>query len=207
MKYLFGRTNNLKDSDIENASVSETVLDEKERIRKKYRRYFISNILVTLLAAIIILGVFFVLFPPTRKLKKSEYKVSCLNYYLPDYLYHSQICLTNHQPVTIYVSSEDDNSDPRTRDSRFVSFSGFYASVEDNYLRDNPYACVVTVTSDHPITYSDITPVIGENGEIIIEVNSVKSPLWGFEKKKLDENKKFYEEKYVFFCEADYIRK
>lgn len=195
-------------SDFENSSISTVFSDEKEIIKKvnqKNKRTSLLNSFVTVIAAIIIMIILVVVIAPNRNLKKDEYQITFDNYYMPDHVLiiddSWEVSPPKDKEQIIYVTSEDKNEQPSLDgDSQMVHINGFFAVVDNEYMDENPYACVVTITSDYPIASSDIIPVIGDNGEVIIEVKNVKSPLFG--NKSIEGQTSA---KYIFFCKADNI--
>lgn len=188
--------------------------DERDVIRKvnsKYRKQGIRNSIVSVIAGIIIFAVLFVVIAPTRKLSPDDYEVEFANYQLETnstvvHLLEELGGDIDMSRIIVALTDDDDDWDIGQMNATdgedvYVLDTGEYViAYKGSFTLSEPYACIVTITSDYPISSANVEADVDADGHWFINVDSVKTPILGDKNTALK-----CTTSYVLFCQADYV--
>ncbi|MCQ2533071.1 MAG: zf-HC2 domain-containing protein [Clostridia bacterium] len=180
-----------------------------KKVNQKYKMQGIRNNIVSVIATILILILLIVFIAPKRTLNVSEFEVEYTNYSLSEgIMFNGKRSVLkesiNIDNIVFPIASDEDTAAILDEDDDMVIN---YIKIEDHeiicsehFIEEEPYACIVTVKSEYPISSSDITPVFNADGTVTIKVDSVKTNIFGGKSSSGS-----YSIDYIFFCSANNI--
>ena len=157
-----------------------------KKLHQKWHRTRVVNIVAIAVAGVLLIALALMIVRPTKKLSKSDYRVTYTNYKLTDmvpedyadYLGFTFDELAGRQNLVYVYEDGKDIDDCVFLLVEPLDVTGGPIAVDKDYIAKYPDVCVIEFTSDFPmVEYNE--EVVEKDGKNLLRVKSVKTPIFG----------------------------